>query len=164
MVEHLPWRHLLLALLSKPSGLSADDAAIAFMRMLVACALCSGISTSLDRQSTALFQAWYPFECDATCGQFQWPTVHFVIRIFSEKLLQGYVIVTHDDIQTQNIVIPLGYSVVDPIGFLFWGAPFSLSFHECMWEESNRKFLAFMLLRQLCSTGIIWCICLEVPG
>ena len=54
--------------------------------------------------------------------------VLFVISILPIKeLLQGLVIIVHGDIQTLEIIVPLGYVVVNPIGFLFWGGPFTLS-------------------------------------
>ena len=61
----------------------------------------------------------------------------------------------HDGIQSWEAVVELGYSIVVPTGILFGDAPFLLIFCEGVQEERNRQFIAIMLLRQLCSTGII---------
>ena len=61
-------------------------------------------------------------------------------------ILQWLVIISCNYIHTLEVVIPLGYGIVYPVSFLFEGAPFSLSFCECVQEKSNRQFLLIVFL------------------
>ena len=102
---------------------------------------------------------WYPFKDNFINGEFQWPSVYFVCIFTIEKLLYGFVVIVHKNVRSLSIVVPLCYSIIDAIGFLFSSAPFLLGVCECVGEKYNWRFLAIVFLWQLSSTRIIWGIC-----
>ena len=83
--------------------------------------------------------------------------LHFSIK----KSWQWFVIIANYDFSSLKVIVPFHDCIIYTLGLLFSGAPFPLCVSEGMWKESYWEFCSIMFLRQLYSTGIIWCICIN---
>ena len=89
------------------------------------------------------------------------PVIEVSWKSINMKSCLWPVVISYYYFSSLKVVIPFSDCTIYTMGFLFCGTLFSLSFHECLWEESYGKFHAIMFLGKLCSTGIIRCICVD---
>ena len=97
----------------------------------VACVSC-GSSTSLERQSAALF--WAPdihskLMLYVASSKFHLCTL-LLAFCSADKSCQWFMVILYDNFSSLEIVITFYNCIIHSVGFLFCGTPFSLCIHE----------------------------------
>ena len=100
--------------------------------MLVIADVVEGNSTRQDRQSAALFLAPDIHSNIILLVANSSPHLFTLLFVFFsiQELCEWFVLISNNDVCTQEIVIPFGDSIINSIGLLFSGTPLSLGIQK----------------------------------